>query len=83
MKDKVIVGEHLDYEWTPDAIQLAIKLALEGYNASQISEMLEREFIETLILLDELVFVQRIPKKNNLLRRNKEVNHGSKILSTV
>ena len=69
---KVIVGEHLNYEWTDEDIEIAINLGLDGYNLCQIAEFFKREIVETLILMDELSYIRRIPKKNNLFGKAKE-----------
>jgi hypothetical protein len=69
---KVIVGEHLNYEWTDEDIEIAINLGLDGYNLCQIAEFFKREIVETLILMDELSYIRRIPKNNNLFGRAKE-----------
>ena len=69
---KVIVGEHLDYTWEEEHIEIAIKMALEEYNITEIAETLDRDLVETLILIDELLFIRRRPKKNNILGPRKE-----------
>lgn len=79
---KVIVGEHLDYTWEEEKIEVAIEMSLDGYNINQIAQQLNRDFIETAILIDELLYIKRIPIKNNLLGPRKESNDECKVLST-
>jgi len=69
---KVIVGEHLNYEWTDEDIEIAINFGLDGYNLCQIAEYFKRDTVETLILMDELAYIRRIPKNNNLFGKAKE-----------
>ena len=61
----VVVGEHLNYFWTENDVEAITKLVKDGLNLNQLQELLDRDVIEILVLLDTLANSNAIPSVNN------------------
>ncbi len=69
----VIVGNDLDWTFEDTDIEAAVKLIHIGATLRELEEFLERDIIEIIVLVDELIKQRRVPEvKHNLFGRRLE-----------